>query len=109
MCNKVQICCCLIYTQPVDQSSRSRASRTSQNPSSSTANNERTLPTQARTSASASLPVLEMNETETTRVSTEGAVNSRNSKVQKIKLVGKYYSNVHVICLYIQQACLYKM
>jgi len=33
---------------------------------------------------------LEMNETETTRVSTEGAINSTSSKVQKIKRVRKY-------------------
>lgn len=81
VCGKVQVCCCLIYTQPVGQSSRSRASRTPQNPPSSTANNERPLPSQARASASTSLPLLEMNETETTRASTEGAVNSTSSKV----------------------------
>jgi len=88
---KVNVGYCLIYTQPVDQTSRSRASRTTQNPSSSTANNERTLPTQTRTSASASLPVLEMNETETTRASTDGAINSTSSKVQIL-----YVIHVHV-------------
>ncbi|XP_020606434.1 pericentriolar material 1 protein-like [Orbicella faveolata] len=75
--------------EPVDQSSRSRVPRTSQNPSSSTANNERTLPTQARTSASASLPVLEMNETETTRVSTEGATNSTSSKANTPLIIAR--------------------
>ncbi|XP_078372053.1 pericentriolar material 1 protein-like isoform X2 [Oculina patagonica] len=74
---------------PIDQSPRSRASRTSQNPSSSTANNERTLPTQARASASASLPVLEMNETETTRASTEGAVNSTSSKANTPLIIAR--------------------
>lgn len=87
ICSKVNIGYCLIYTQPVDQTSRSRASRNSQNPSSSTANNERTLPTQTRTSASASLPVLEMNETETTRASTDGAINSTSSKVQILYVI----------------------
>ena len=40
------------------------------------------MPTQSRAPvAAASLPVLEMNETETTRPTTEGAVNSTGPKV----------------------------
>ncbi|KAM7440008.1 hypothetical protein ABFA07_010757 [Porites harrisoni] len=62
-------------SEPVQQSPKSRATRP-QNPPSSTANNERPLATQSRAPASASLPVLEMNETETARPSTEGAVSS---------------------------------
>ncbi|CAH3046463.1 unnamed protein product [Pocillopora meandrina] len=68
---------------------RSRGGRSSQNQSSSTANNERALPTQPRVPATASLPVLEMNETETARTSTEAAPRSTASKVNTPLIIAR--------------------
>ncbi|XP_022808607.1 pericentriolar material 1 protein-like isoform X2 [Stylophora pistillata] len=72
-----------------EEGSRSRGGRSSQNQSSSTANNERALPTQPRVPAAASLPVLEMNETETARTSTEAAPRSRAPKVNTPLIIAR--------------------
>ena len=62
--------------QPTRQSPKTKTSRR-QNPSSGPANNERPVPLQSRAATSAaSLPLLEMNETETSRPSTDGIVST---------------------------------
>lgn len=76
-------------SQPVRQSSKTKSSRP-QIPSSSTANNERPVPTQSRAPlAAATLPVLEMNETEATRPTTEGAVNSTGPKINTSLIISR--------------------
>ncbi|XP_068701936.1 pericentriolar material 1 protein-like isoform X2 [Montipora foliosa] len=75
--------------KPVHQSPKTRVSRR-QNPSSGPANNERPVPTQSRSAASAvTLPLLEMNETETTRPSTDGTSNARGSKVNTTLIISR--------------------
>ncbi|KAK2563645.1 Pericentriolar material 1 protein [Acropora cervicornis] len=61
--------------EPTRQSPKTKTSRR-QNPSPGPANNERPVPLQSRAAtSSASLPLLEMNETETSRPSTDGIVS----------------------------------
>ena len=61
--------------QPTRQSPKTKTIRR-QNPSPGPANNERPVPLQSRAAtSSASLPLLEMNETETSRPSTDEIVS----------------------------------